>query len=73
MPIYEYQCLSCGKTFEVLQHINETTPIVCEYCGAKKLKRLVPKATNFALKGSGWYETDFKNGDGGGSHGSTQN
>jgi predicted nucleic acid-binding Zn ribbon protein len=32
----------------------------CPECGKSQLKRLV-SASQFRLKGSGWYETDFKN------------
>ena len=32
----------------------------CPECGKSQLKRLV-SASRFRLKGSGWYETDFKN------------
>ena len=62
MPIYEYQCDACGHVFENLQKISEAPPTKCPDCGADALKKLV-SAPAFRLKGSGWYETDFKTGD----------
>lgn len=62
MPIYEYQCDACGHVFENLQKISEAPLTKCPDCGADALKKLV-SAPAFRLKGSGWYETDFKTGD----------
>ncbi|MDX2455981.1 MAG: zinc ribbon domain-containing protein [Gammaproteobacteria bacterium] len=62
MPIYEYQCDACGHVFERLQKISETPLTECPNCGAEALKKLL-SAPAFRLKGSGWYETDFKTGD----------
>ena len=62
MPIYEYQCDACGHVFDSLQKISEAPLTKCPDCGAESLKKLV-SAPAFRLKGSGWYETDFKTGD----------
>jgi putative FmdB family regulatory protein len=62
MPIYEYQCGACGHVFDSLQKISEAPLTKCPDCGAEALKKLV-SAPAFRLKGSGWYETDFKTGD----------
>jgi putative FmdB family regulatory protein len=59
MPIYEYECAKCGHDFEVLQKISDGALRKCPKCGALRLKRLV-SAPQFRLKGTGWYETDFK-------------
>ena len=59
MPIYEYQCSSCHASFEVLQKISEGPPKQCPYCGHDEVKKLISKV-GFQLKGTGWYETDFK-------------
>lgn len=59
MPIYEYRCQDCGHQLEALQKVDEGALRKCPECGALKLKRLV-SAPNFRLKGTGWYETDFK-------------
>jgi putative FmdB family regulatory protein len=62
MPIYEYQCETCGHVFDSLQKISEAPLTTCPDCGAETLKKLV-SAPAFRLKGGGWYETDFKTGD----------
>lgn len=62
MPFYEYQCASCGFEIEVLQKISEKPLKKCEQCGKSSMKKLM-SAVAFRLKGSGWYETDFKSGD----------
>ena len=59
MPIYEYACQKCSHTFDALQKMNADPLIECPECGEHALKKLL-SAPNFRLKGSGWYETDFK-------------
>lgn len=59
MPIYEYQCQSCGHALEKLQRMNDDPLTDCPDCGKAALRRLVSAAA-FRLKGAGWYETDFK-------------
>ena len=62
MPIYEYACRSCGHQFETIQKATEPVLTDCPACGEASLKKLL-SAPVFRLKGSGWYETDFKTGD----------
>ena len=57
MPIYEYECLKCGETFEVWQKISDPPPRK-HTCGSKRIRRLISQ-TSFVLKGSGWYATDY--------------
>jgi putative FmdB family regulatory protein len=59
MPIYEYQCESCGHRKDALQKISDAPLTDCPACGRPELRKLV-SAPRFRLKGSGWYETDFK-------------
>ncbi len=59
MPFYEYQCKSCGHELEAMQKISEAPLKKCPECGKSQLQRLI-SAPVFRLKGSGWYETDFK-------------
>ena len=59
MPIYEYRCDACGHYLDALQKIADDPLRDCPSCEASALRRLV-SAPNFRLKGSGWYETDFK-------------
>jgi len=62
MPIYEYRCHSCGHELEKLQRLSDPVLTVCPECGKAKLRRLI-SAAGFRLKGAGWYETDFKQGN----------
>ena len=57
MPLYEYKCLTCGCSFEVLQKVNEPRLKKCHKCGGLLKKVLSPSALQF--KGSGWYITDY--------------
>jgi putative FmdB family regulatory protein len=59
MPFYEYECPHCGYDEEVLQKISDKPLKKCPSCGKNGLKKLM-SAPVFRLKGSGWYETDFK-------------
>ena len=59
MPFYEYECEACGHQLEALQKISEAPLRKCPHCGKSKLRRLISPPV-FRLKGSGWYETDFK-------------
>ncbi|MCB1688608.1 MAG: zinc ribbon domain-containing protein [Halioglobus sp.] len=62
MPIYEYQCQACQEELEVLQKMADAPLTECPQCGKPALKKKVSAAA-FRLKGSGWYETDFKTGN----------
>jgi putative FmdB family regulatory protein len=58
MPIYEYECLDCGKVFEIFQKISEEPLKECKECKGR-LNRLISQCS-FQLKGTGWYVTDYK-------------
>jgi len=59
VPIYEYECTSCGERLEKLQKVSDAPLSDCPACGQTALQKLVSAAA-FHLKGSGWYVTDFK-------------
>jgi len=60
MPIYQYQCEQCGYQLEALQKMNDAKLTDCPKCESPALRKKVTAAA-FKLKGTGWYETDFKN------------
>lgn len=60
MPIYEYGCSGCGHVMELLMRVSDPAPEACEKCGSPVAKKI--SQTTFALKGSGWYVTDYKAG-----------
>lgn len=59
MPIYEFECLTCGERFEELMRLSDPDPAHCNCGKAQPVKRALT-APSFRLAGSGWYETDFK-------------
>jgi len=61
MPIYDYKCSNCGHEIEIIQKISDKPRTICPNCNDESLKKLI-SAPSFRLKGSGWYETDFKTG-----------
>jgi putative FmdB family regulatory protein len=62
MPIYEYQCPKCEKVFDVIQKFSDAPLEKCEECGGP-VSKLV-SMSSFALKGTGWYTTDYKRASG---------
>jgi len=62
MPIYAYRCSTCGHAQDVLQKLSDALLTVCPACGAATYSKQLT-AAGFQLKGSGWYVTDFKNGN----------
>lgn len=61
MPIYEYKCSDCGFQKEFLQKMSDAPLTKCTECGKETFSKLL-SAAGFQLKGSGWYQTDFKSG-----------
>jgi putative FmdB family regulatory protein len=62
MPIYAYKCSNCGFEKDALQKMSDAPLTDCPSCGEPALKKQVT-AAGFQLKGSGWYVTDFRNGN----------
>ena len=60
MPTYEYRCLKCKKKFDKLQSMNDKPLKACIYCKGK-VERLIGGGAGLIFKGSGFYETDYKN------------
>jgi putative FmdB family regulatory protein len=67
MPTYEYKCDSCGHCFEVFHGVNESVD-ACEACGSRVRRVFHPVGVIF--KGSGFYVTDSRGGNGKGGKGS---
>ena len=60
MPNYDYQCLNCGYTFEEFQKMTDDPLTECPECGGQ-LKRLIGAGMGPIFKGTGFYQTDYKN------------
>ncbi|OQY21360.1 MAG: hypothetical protein B6I34_07435 [Anaerolineaceae bacterium 4572_32.1] len=56
MPIYVYQCDSCGVTFERQQHFSDAPLTDCPECDGHVHRVIQPVGVVF--KGSGFYVTD---------------
>ena len=71
MPIYEYECSTCGHRFEKLVRIGAEPP-PCPECAGAVQKRI--SAAGFILKGGGWYKDHYglKPDSGGGDKGDSK-
>ncbi|MGD8243667.1 MAG: zinc ribbon domain-containing protein [Anaerolineae bacterium] len=56
MPLYEYECESCGVRFERRQHMEDEPVKECPECGGGVHRLIQPVGIIF--KGSGFYVTD---------------
>lgn len=57
MPLYEYQCDSCGHRFERIRKFSDPPVESCPACGGSVQKLISSPA--FQFKGSGFYITDY--------------
>jgi putative FmdB family regulatory protein len=57
MPLYEYECATCGERTEAIQRSGDPLLTVCPHCGGALAKLL--SAPAFQFKGSGWYVSDY--------------
>jgi putative FmdB family regulatory protein len=60
MPLYDYLCSHCEHQDDVLVKLSDDPLLNCPVCKNTTFEKQV-SAPHFKLKGSGWYETDFKN------------
>lgn len=60
MPTYDYQCDKCGYSFEKFEKMSEKSTGKCPKCGGKT-HRLIAGGSGVIFKGTGFYETDYKN------------
>lgn len=57
MPIYEYQCPKCHTVFEEWLRSVDESDKPCPKCAT--LSPHIVSKTSFALKGDGWYVTEY--------------
>lgn len=60
MPTYEYKCKDCGKKFEAFQSMTDDPLTECKFCSGD-VKRLIGTGAGIIFKGSGFYQTDYRN------------
>ena len=70
MPLYEYECRSCGTVTDIRHGFDETVSEACPACGGELVRRF--SATGIVFKGSGFYITDSRKAGGGGSSGKSK-
>ncbi len=68
MPTYSYECAQCGHVFDLFHGISAEPQVKCETCDAE-CHRLIGAGAGIIFKGSGFYETDYKNKSGSNGNG----
>jgi len=58
MPLYEYECDTCGQHFELIRRFSDPDVDICAVCGKGPVRRLLSSPA-IQFKGSGWYITDY--------------
>ncbi len=61
MPTYDYLCKSCEEEFEFFHSIKAEPLTKCPSCETEALQRLIGTGAGIIFKGSGFYQTDYKN------------
>lgn len=59
MPIYEYQCPECATVSEFILKFSDPAPTECPACGKTVTMTKKMSATNFHLKGGGWFKDQY--------------
>jgi putative FmdB family regulatory protein len=59
MPLYEYECKSCGKHTEKIQKFSDAEITTCPHCGGP-LERVI-SAPAISFKGGGWFKDGYGN------------
>ena len=62
MPTYQYACTECGERLEKVQKFSDDPLTVCPACSGRLRKVFSP--VGIVFKGSGFYRTDSRNGNG---------
>jgi putative FmdB family regulatory protein len=57
VPLYEYECLKCGRRTEKIENVGGPYLKKCPHCGGKVESVITAPAIQF--KGAGWYVTDY--------------
>lgn len=57
MPLYDYDCLACGRRIEVIHGVYAPGPSHCPNCGSGPLKKAI-SAPAVHFRGTGWAKRD---------------
>lgn len=72
MPTYSYQCQKCETVTDVFHSMSAKPKITCSSCGSRRMKQLMGTGAGIIFKGSGFYQTDYKNGSKGEAKGESK-
>lgn len=64
MPTYDYNCKFCDEAVEIFQSIVAKPLVKCPACNRRGLVRQIGSGAGIIFKGSGFYQTDYKNNGG---------
>jgi len=70
MPLYEYECETCGIRFERKQRMADAPLRTCPECSGPVHRVIQP--VGIVFKGSGFYATDHRSPSGNTSHASSK-
>ena len=62
MPIYDFKCSACDHQDEMMRKTSAENTMECPECHKETFVKML-SAPSFQLNGTGWYATDFKNGN----------
>lgn len=66
MPMYEYECTSCGARFDLLRGMQQSdVDITCTTCGASSVRRLLSLFASVQKDSSDFLRTSSFESDGG--------
>jgi putative FmdB family regulatory protein len=60
MPTYTYACKKCEHAWDVFHAMSATPKLACPECDSKRVEKQIGTGAGIIFKGSGFYETDFK-------------
>ena len=60
MPLFDFRCAACGKTFEERVAFGAKATPACPACGSRTTEKLLSPPAGIVFKGSGWYKTDSR-------------
>jgi putative FmdB family regulatory protein len=64
VPTYTYECKKCGHVQDVFHAMSAKPRVTCEACKGRSMTRMLGTGAGLIFKGSGFYETDYKRGNG---------
>lgn len=70
MPMYEYECTTCGNAFDMLRSMSQAdTGVVCVQCGSEQVQRKLSVFASFSKEAGGADHHHHHHGGGGCSSG----